>query len=117
MNDSYIAATLAPAATQKPNTNSTPKPEMNNKYIMDSQYIDYHYLDGFAREEVRLMLNEIYARHGYIFKLEQYKSYFESQSWYRGITTSEQEAANHFNEFEYTNKNTIAKYEAEKGWR
>ena len=30
------------------------------------------------------MRNEIFARHGYIFKTPEMKSYFSQQSWYHG---------------------------------
>ncbi|MEO8666198.1 MAG: YARHG domain-containing protein [Ignavibacteria bacterium] len=32
--------------------------------------------------ELRLMRNEVYARHGYIFKLPELRDYFLIQSWY-----------------------------------
>ncbi|MDZ4713593.1 MAG: YARHG domain-containing protein [bacterium] len=32
--------------------------------------------------ELRIMRNEIYARHGYIFKLPELKEHFMMQSWY-----------------------------------
>lgn len=32
--------------------------------------------------------NEIYARHGYIFSLKQFRAYFNSQSWYKPTTTT-----------------------------
>jgi hypothetical protein len=35
--------------------------------------------------ELKIMKNEIYARHGYIFKTPELKSYFESQSWYEPL--------------------------------
>jgi hypothetical protein len=38
---------------------------------------------GKSPWEIKVMKNEIYARHGYIFKTSELKSYFERQSWYR----------------------------------
>jgi hypothetical protein len=38
---------------------------------------------GKSPWELKIMKNEIYARHGYIFKTPELKSYFESQAWYR----------------------------------
>jgi hypothetical protein len=40
---------------------------------------------GKSAWELKIMRNEIYARHGYIFKDPELSSYFESQSWYRPI--------------------------------
>ncbi len=38
---------------------------------------------GKSSWELKIMKNEIYARHGYIFKTSELKSYFERQAWYR----------------------------------
>ncbi|WP_315786486.1 YARHG domain-containing protein [Fischerella sp. JS2] len=40
-------------------------------------------LKGFSAQELTLMRNEIYARHGRRFKEQKLQRYFESQSWYQ----------------------------------
>lgn len=83
----------------------------------DKEYITVNYLDTQTREQVRLIVNEMYARHGYIFKLDKYKQYFSSKKWYTPKYTSEQEAESYFNEIERQNKVTIVNYEKSKGWK
>jgi hypothetical protein len=39
-------------------------------------------LQGRSREELRRMRNEIYARHGYVFKDPALAEYFRGQAWY-----------------------------------
>jgi len=39
-------------------------------------------LANINKEELKIMRNEIYARHGYIFKTDDMKNYFNRQSWY-----------------------------------
>ena len=39
-------------------------------------------LEGLTMDELRSALNEIYARHGYIFHNEKYQKEFEEYSWY-----------------------------------
>lgn len=39
---------------------------------------------GLSKKELRIIRNEIYARHGYIFKTDDMKVYFSSQPWYKG---------------------------------
>jgi len=39
-------------------------------------------IDGMDMDELRSALNEIYARHGYIFQNEKYQKEFENYSWY-----------------------------------
>lgn len=37
----------------------------------------------FSASDRRLIRNEIFARHGFIFKSEDLKKYFGSQDWYK----------------------------------
>ncbi len=39
---------------------------------------------NLSKEELRLMRNEIFARHGYIFKSADLNEYFNRQPWYSG---------------------------------
>lgn len=41
-------------------------------------------LYGLSKNELRIMRNWIFARHGYIFKTAAMKSYFSQKSWYNG---------------------------------
>lgn len=80
----------------------------------DSEYVTADDLYGKTKTEVALMRNEIYARHGYIFETEPYKSYFNSKYWYV--------PDKHFNEnmlskLEKENKDFIVEYEKSMGWR
>ena len=42
-------------------------------------------LKYFSPRELRLIRNEIYARHGYMFKDTVLQTYFEKQNWYRPL--------------------------------
>ncbi len=39
-------------------------------------------LEILDKNQIKILRNEIYARHGYIFKNKELKEYFESQDWY-----------------------------------
>lgn len=39
-------------------------------------------IQGLTKWDLKVMRNEIYARHGYIFKTQEMITYFNSQSWY-----------------------------------
>ena len=56
----------------------------SNYLIPDSDYSYLTYADiaGFSKSDLRFARNEIYARHGYIFKSEELQNYFNSQYWY-----------------------------------
>ena len=40
-------------------------------------------LSEYSKDELRLLRNEIYARHGYIFKAQDLKNHFSQQAWYK----------------------------------
>lgn len=39
-------------------------------------------VENLMEDELKLMRNEIYARHGYCFKNKEYRRHFEDQDWY-----------------------------------
>lgn len=45
------------------------------------------YLRGVTKQQMRLIRNEIYARHGYIFKSADLRSYFSRFSWYKATSS------------------------------
>lgn len=83
----------------------------------DSQYITNDYLDMCSPNEVALIRNEIYARHGYIFQKTAYKNYFGSKSWYYGQYTDQEYVYSLMNSIEKTNIETISNYEKSHGWK
>lgn len=58
--------------------------EFINYYLFpsNSKYITASDLQGKSAEQVALIRNEIFARHGYIFETEPYRTYFNQKSWY-----------------------------------
>lgn len=48
----------------------------------DTRYLTDEDISQFTAEELGYVRNEIYARHGYIFKTKKYSDYFNSKSWY-----------------------------------
>lgn len=62
-----------------------------------------------SKEQLRLAKNEIYARHGYIFKDEELKTYFEGKSWY--VPANEVVQTNQLNKSERLNLELISRLE------
>jgi hypothetical protein len=52
---------------------------------------------------IHLAKNEIYARHGYIFKDEDLNNYFNGQLWYEPSVKSENFDERVFNDYEKAN--------------
>ena len=44
------------------------------------------YFSDFDQATLRFMRNEIFARHGYIFKSDDLRNHFEAQPWYKPVT-------------------------------
>lgn len=51
--------------------------------LCSHQKIGTQDLKNKSADELRLWVNEIYARHGYRFKESRYQDHFESQNWYK----------------------------------
>lgn len=78
--------------TQQNKQMQTPPPQekkqYNSKYPGDypecsERYLTTYDVEGKSKYQLSIMRNEIFARHGYIFQVNQdLKRHFESQSWY-----------------------------------
>lgn len=99
------------------NEGDTPAKDNTVLFPSDTKLITQDDLAGKTREEVTRILNEIYARHGYIFKTESLKEYFEGQEWYRPVTSNQTVVYGMFNETEKTNSQFIDQYMKDQGWR
>jgi len=51
-------------------------PEGSNRYLSSSD------LSGKSKYDLKIMRNEIFARHGFIFQTNEMQDYFSKQSWY-----------------------------------
>lgn len=65
-------------------------------------------LENRTRRELRVMRNEIFARHSYIFTSNEMRDYFGKKPWYTPRYSS---VASRFNEFERANIDIISEYE------
>ncbi|MEK1829325.1 YARHG domain-containing protein [Priestia megaterium] len=57
----------------------------SSSYILpdsDSYKLSYSDISSLSSSELRLARNEIYARHGYVFKSKDLQAYFYEKSWY-----------------------------------
>lgn len=62
-------------------------------------------LNKFSKDELRLMRNEIFAEHSYIFKSQDLQNYFNKQKWY--VPEKRVVPENELNFFEKENLKTI----------
>lgn len=99
----------AQAVTADNNSDGYIFPESNSAYLKKSQ------LKKLPAKKLRLARNELYARHGYIFKDEKLNEYFSKKSWYNPTVKSDDfKDAKYFNKYEIANRNLIRKMESKK---
>ena len=119
---SQFVVTTTPTDAAKPIDEEPPakpavkKPKKNNRYLYPSntRYITRQYLSGLSRQKVVLIRNEIYARHGYMFKMREFRRYFRKKSWYYPNPYFSERL---FSRIEKKNIQTIVGYEKSRGWR
>ena len=97
--------TLTPQPTSPPEPTPSPSPSptpaTGGTYILpdsDSRMLTEADLENLGERELMLARNEIFARHGRIFKTPEIAAYFESKDWYDGryseVTLSSLETQN-----------------------
>lgn len=108
---------VTPVPTQQPTPVPTQAPvvkdDSDDYVISDSstRYLTNADLNSLSEWEVRIARNEIYARHGRIFKTEEIASYFEGKSWYAPSIPPEQFDNSYLNSIEIENLKFITNYE------
>lgn len=90
-DDGANASTTSESATETTEENEEEEPAKETEkpkddtYVIeysDSAYLTEEDVEGFSKKKLRLARNEIYARHGYIFKDKELKKYFKKKAWY-----------------------------------
>lgn len=87
----------------------TPEPEpvlQDSGFIFpdsDTLVIDQGEIEALSDSELTYAINEIYARHGYIFKSAELRGYYEQFSWYSGEVSSDEFSVDCFNQIEQQN--------------
>lgn len=75
------------------------------------RYLEASDIAGYSHDEIQLIINEIYARHGREFKTQENIDYFRAQDWYEPVSGKSDEAiVSEFNEFEKANVELLCEY-------
>lgn len=82
-----------------------------------SRYLTMVDLAGLTADECRIARNEIYARHGRMFKDEGLQAYFNSFSWYVPTIPADAFQESMLNAYEIANRDLIVQYETLQGYR
>ncbi len=79
--------------------------------VLSTRKLTQSDLEGKTADELAIMRNSIYARHGYRFKKKKFLDYFGQFDWYQPSTDNQQEAYNHMSGIEQYNVNFIREHE------
>ena len=86
-------------------------------YTMDTILVTTKELDMLDSEGTFLLLNEIYARNGFIFGATDLQAHFDSQDWYIAETTDMEAVYAKMTYTEKQNIEIIVEYQKEHGYR
>ncbi len=76
----------------------------------DQRYLSDEEVKSLNKDEIRIAINEIYARRGRAFSTPELKEYFLSKSWYNPQYSQAEFSEKVFNEYERANINLLSKY-------
>lgn len=99
-----VVATAKQVANSNINTGDYILPNSDNQYLKESD------LESLSKEQLALARNEIFARHGYVFTMDEFKDYFTTKSWY-SPNPSYDGSDSTLNEYEIANYKLIQELE------
>lgn len=104
-----VSSTPLPSITNNtPQTipQTAPAQDLTSEYVLpysDSMYYTHSDVINLSPEQVRIAINEIYARHGRMFDSQDLQNYFNSKDWYYPTIPADQFDESILNDFEKKN--------------
>ena len=92
-------------------SNNENSDENSSEYILpdsSDRYLSADDVKGLTKDQIKLAINEIYAKHGRIFTDFYYNNYFSSKSWYEGSVSADDFDESVLNEYEKANIDLLA---------
>lgn len=109
--DSSMIQAEMEAAEASVEAEADTQPDAQDEYVLyasDLVMVTDQDLEGLSQEQLRIAVNEIYARHGRKFNSEELQTYFNSKSWYQGTIAPDQFDESVLNEVEKANIQKIS---------
>ncbi|WP_035764964.1 YARHG domain-containing protein [Butyrivibrio sp. NC2002] len=76
----------------------------------DKRFLTDDEVKNLSKDEIRIAINEIYARRGRAYETPELKEYFSSKSWYNPQYSKSEFSEEVFNEYEKANIKLLVKY-------
>lgn len=103
----------SPSTGTRSANGSLPDDDKLHFWPLDRFAISTADLDRLTQDEIDIIRNEAFARHGYVFTTEAWLDFFDAYTWYVPDRSFTEER---FSKLEKQNIDTIVTYEREKGW-
>lgn len=107
--EEVIDTSVKPVASSGSAASSNPEdgmviPDSNTRYLTEAE------VKAMTQDEIQDAINEIYARHGYIFQTESIQKYYSQFSWYTPYSGEQEKVKKLFNSVETANVMLLDKY-------
>ena len=102
--DSSVTPVASTGSASSNAQNGMVVPDSDTRYLTESE------VRGMSQEEIQDAINEIYARHGYIFQTDSIQRYYEQFSWYTPYSGEQEKVKKLFNSVETANVLLLDKY-------
>ena len=94
-------------------------PDSGSEYVLpdsDSRYLDISEVEALSTDQLKLARNELYARHGRMFRSAELQAYFDSKSWYEPRYTPDEydQLGELFNVYEIANRDLLLEVEQQR---
>lgn len=103
---------VEPAETPPEETQEPEPPYQDSGFIFPDSgtaLIAQKEIEALSDGDLTYAINEIYARHGYIFRSDELRGYYEQFSWYTGEVPAGEFSVDCFNQIEQRNWNLLVK--------
>ena len=104
--------------TQQTEESTQDSSEVTAEWVLpnsDTQRLTNADIENLSKEERRIALNELYARHGRKFKDEQLQAHFDSCSWYKGTIEPDDFNESDLSDVEIANRDLLVQYRKSHG--
>ncbi len=86
-------------------------------YKLNTEKFNEVTVTNLSQEDLRCLINALYAYHGYTFETDGYRRFFLNKSWYNPSDKSMEQCEAEFNDCERANKEVFTAREQAMGWR
>lgn len=98
-------------ANSHPISNQSSSEGDSSEYLIPdiaSRYISEEEITGFSLDDIQTAINEIFARHGRVFKSAEIAAYFQTKSWYQpDPSKTDDQISAEFNNYEKANEKML----------